>query len=83
MSTAVEALAAARGAASTGPPVWVSWTVADDGSGLLRSGETVQEAIESLDGVEVEALLINCSMPESVAAALPAPVESPRRLSAT
>ena len=79
MSTAVEALAAARGAASTGLPVWVSWTVADDGSGLLRSGETVQAAIESLDGVEVEALLFNCSMPESVDAALPALAEHARR----
>jgi len=75
MSTAAEALAAARGAASTGLPVWVSWTVADDGSGLLRSGETVREAVESLDGVEVEALLFNCSMPESVEAALPALAE--------
>ncbi|MGK7297445.1 MAG: homocysteine S-methyltransferase family protein [Candidatus Wenzhouxiangella sp. M2_3B_020] len=72
MSTAAEALAAARGAVATGLPVWVSWTVADDGSGLLRSGETLQEAIESLEGLDVEALLLNCSMPESVEAALPA-----------
>ena len=71
MSTAGEALAAARGAAAAGLPVWVSWTVADDGSGRLRSGETVREAIEALDGVEVEAVLLNCSMPESVAAAMP------------
>ena len=71
MSTAAEALAAARGAASTGLPVWVSWTVADNGSGLLRSGETVQHAIDLLDGVDVEALLFNCSMPESIEAALP------------
>jgi len=75
MSTAAEALAAARGAASTGLPVWVSWTVADDASGLLRSGETVREAIEMLDGVEVEAVLLNCSMPESIEAALPALAE--------
>ena len=72
MSTAAEALAAARGAAAIGFPVWVSWTVADDGSGLLRSGETVQQAIDSLDGIAVEAVLLNCSMPESVEAALPA-----------
>lgn len=75
MSTAAEAMAAARSAASTGLPVWVSWTVADDGTGLLRSGETVQEAIQLLDGVEVEAVLFNCSMPESVNAALPALAE--------
>ena len=72
MSTAGEALAAARGAASTGLPVWVSWTIADDGSGRLRSGETVREAIAALDGIDVEGVLLNCSMPESVAAAMPA-----------
>jgi len=75
MSTAGEGLAAARGAASTGLPVWVAWTVADDGSGRLRSGETVREAIEALDGVAVEAVLLNCSMPESVAAAMPSLAE--------
>lgn len=75
MSTAAEAVAAARGAAATGLPVWVSWTVADDGSGLLRSGETVRHAIDSLRGIAVEALLLNCSMPESVEAALPALAE--------
>ena len=75
MSTAAEALAAARGAASTGLPVWVSWTVADDSSGLLRSGETIRDAIEALSEVEVEALLLNCSMPESIEAALPALAE--------
>jgi S-methylmethionine-dependent homocysteine/selenocysteine methylase len=71
MSTAAEALAAARGAASTGRPVWVSWTVADDGSGRLRSGETVADAIRALKGVEVDALLLNCAMPESIDAAMP------------
>lgn len=71
MSTAGEALAAARGAAAAGLPVWVSWTVADDGSGRLRSGETVSEAVAALDGIPVDAVLLNCSMPESIDAALP------------
>lgn len=71
MSTASEARAAAAGAASTGKPVWVSWTVADDGSGTLRSGETIRRAIEALADVDAEALLLNCSMPESIEAALP------------
>ncbi len=71
MSTASEARAAARGAAATGLPVWVSWTVADDGSGRLRSGETVSEAVEALEDIDVVALLLNCSMPESIGAALP------------
>ncbi|MFA9460009.1 homocysteine S-methyltransferase family protein [Thiohalorhabdus methylotrophus] len=71
MSTATEAQAAARGAGSTGKPVWVSWTLADDGSGRLRSGETIAEAIAGLDGLDVEAVLVNCSIPESIAAAMP------------
>jgi len=79
MSTAGEALAAARGAAATGLPVWVSWTVADDDSGQLRSGETVQQAVEALAGVDVQALLLNCSMPESMDAALPALAEHAAR----
>lgn len=70
MSTASEALAACRGAAATDKPVWVSWTVADDGSGRLRSGETVQDAAGQLG--DAAALLLNCSTPESVEAALPA-----------
>jgi len=70
MSTAAEALAAARGVATTGRPVWVSWTIADDGSGRLRSGETVEEALARLEGVDVEAVLLNCSMPESLGPAL-------------
>jgi S-methylmethionine-dependent homocysteine/selenocysteine methylase len=72
MSTASEALAAALGALATGLPVWVSWTVADDASGRLRSGETVTEAIEALSGQPVAAVLLNCSMPESIDAAMPA-----------
>jgi len=71
MSTASEALAAAKGAAATGKPAWVSWTVADDASGTLRSGEPIAEAVAALDGLPVSALLLNCSMPESISAALP------------
>jgi len=70
MSTISEALAAYRGAAAVGKPVWVSWTVADDGSGRLRSGEAIEDAVAELG--EAAALLVNCSMPESVEAALPA-----------
>ncbi len=72
MSTAGEALAAALGAAETGLPVWVSWTVADDGSGQLRSGETVREALDRLAGIDVEVVLLNCSMPESIGVGLSA-----------
>lgn len=70
LSSAAEAQAAARAATDTGLPVWVSWTVADDASGTLRSGESIADAVAALDGLPVEALLVNCSMPESIDAAL-------------
>merc|ERR1719240_231681 len=40
MSTGTEAWAAVSEATKSGKPVWVSWTIKDDVSGLLRSGET-------------------------------------------
>jgi S-methylmethionine-dependent homocysteine/selenocysteine methylase len=72
LSTVAEARAAARGAAATGRPIWVSWTLADDGSGTLRSGESIAAAAAALDGLGVAALLANCSLPETLSAAMPA-----------
>lgn len=71
MSSSAEALAAANGAASTGKPVWVAWTLHDDESGKLRSGETITHAAATLQNVPVSAYLINCSRPESISAAMP------------
>ena len=72
MSSAREARAAAEAAAASGRPVWVSWNLADDGTGLLRSGETAAQAHAALDGIAVEAFLFNCCAPESISLALPA-----------
>lgn len=71
MSCGAEACAAVRGAAATGKPVWVAWTLADGGSDRLRSGETVAEAAAMLDGLPVSAFLANCCAPESITAAMP------------
>lgn len=60
MSSAGEAAAAASAAAEYGKPVWVSWTLRDEGDGLLRSGETIVHALAALDGIPVEAVLFNC-----------------------
>jgi S-methylmethionine-dependent homocysteine/selenocysteine methylase len=70
MSTASEALAAATGAASTGKPVWVSWTLQDGGSDKLRSGESVSEAAEALAHLPIAAYLVNCCAPESIASVM-------------
>jgi S-methylmethionine-dependent homocysteine/selenocysteine methylase len=72
MTSADEAAAAAVAAAASGLPVWVAWTLADDRSGRLRTGETITDAVEALHrrGVEPAALLVNCSLPESIDAAI-------------
>lgn len=71
MSSAAEALAAATAACSTGKPVWVSWTLHEDRSGRLRSGESVREAAAVLAHLPVSGFLVNCCAPESIAAAMP------------
>lgn len=70
MSSAAEAYAAAHAAAASGKPVWVSWTLKDDGSKILRSGETIAEAWSALAGLPIAATLANCCAPESISAAM-------------
>ncbi|MEJ1976991.1 MAG: homocysteine S-methyltransferase family protein [Acetobacteraceae bacterium] len=71
MSSADEARAAASAAVESGKPVWVAWTLHDDQSGRLRSGETVTEAAAQLTHLPIEGFLANCCAPESITAALP------------
>lgn len=71
MSTIEEARVAATAAAEIGKPVWVAWTLADDGSPLLRSGETLTDAYDALSGIGVDAVMANCCSPESITAAIP------------
>jgi S-methylmethionine-dependent homocysteine/selenocysteine methylase len=76
MSSIAEGRAAARAACQTGKPVWVAWTLLDDRSGLLRSGETVGEAITSLQDLNVSGYLANCCAPESITTIIPELVDS-------
>jgi S-methylmethionine-dependent homocysteine/selenocysteine methylase len=71
MAAAGEAAGAARAALATGKAVWVSWTVAEQPPGRLRSGEPIADAAAALPP-GVAALLVNCSSPEAVGAAMPA-----------
>ncbi|MGE3147249.1 MAG: homocysteine S-methyltransferase family protein, partial [Pseudorhodoplanes sp.] len=70
MASAEEGLAAATAAAESGKPVWVAWTLADDGSANLRSGETIQQAAAAVSHLPIAAKLVNCSRPETVDSAL-------------
>jgi S-methylmethionine-dependent homocysteine/selenocysteine methylase len=71
MSSGEEARAAASAAAEFGRPVWVSFTLHDDKSGKLRSGETIAEAAAKLKDLPVSGILANCAAPESIDAAMP------------
>lgn len=71
MSSADEARGAVMGAAGTGKPVWVSWSVDDADGTRLRSGEALADAPRALEGLPVAARLVNCSMPEAVHQAAP------------
>lgn len=79
MSTANEALAATLAAAEADKPVWVSWTL-DEDSPVLRSGETLGQALEALGPLllgRVEAFLFNCTSPEVITKAIPLLLKEP------
>jgi len=69
VSSVADAKIVAEAALTAGKPVWVSLSVEDDLSGNLRSGEPLSAAIELLHKLEVDAVLLNCSQPESIDAA--------------
>jgi len=70
MSTIEEAQVAATAAAQIGKPVWVAWTLKDDGAPMLRSGEALTDAFAALSHIEVSAVLANCCSPESITGAM-------------
>lgn len=76
MSRIEEAQAAVSGAGSVGKPVLVSYTVTDElnvseSAPSLRSGESLRKAARALSDLPVSGLLLNCSFPESITAAIP------------
>ncbi len=79
MSSVVEGRTAARAACHAGKPVWVAWTLHEDRSGRLRSGETITEAVASLADLPVEGYLVNCCAPESGTMVMPRLAESGAR----
>ncbi|MGJ8616118.1 MAG: homocysteine S-methyltransferase family protein [Sulfitobacter sp.] len=58
-----------RGAAASGKPIWLSLSVDDKDGTRLRSGEALADAMP-LAKAAAEAVLINCSAPEAIPAAL-------------
>ena len=66
ISNIKEAKAAVEAALQGGKPVWLSLTLSDIHPNQLRSGETIDEALNSLKKYPLGALLFNCSFPETI-----------------
>lgn len=69
VSSLLAAEASLTGALEAGLPVWLSVTVDDTDGTRLRSGEPLAEVLPLARG-RASALLVNCSMPEVMPAAL-------------
>jgi S-methylmethionine-dependent homocysteine/selenocysteine methylase len=71
MSCSLEAVQAAKAASETGKPVWVSFCLRDDAEGRLLGGESLQEAMQALNGIKLSAVFFNCCLPEAIEMAIP------------
>lgn len=71
LSTVREAVTAVKAATEEGLDTVVSFTLDDENPRSLRSGENLEDAIEALTSFGVKAISVNCSMPETVTAAIP------------
>lgn len=70
MSSVDQAEGALMAATGQGVPVWLSMTVDDEDGTKLRSGEDLDDLAPVVERYKPDAVLINCSRPEAVAAAL-------------
>jgi len=70
MSNWQEAKAGIAAAHQTGKPVYVSFTLKDDMSNRLRSGEDLSMVVEQLADEPVAGVMVNCSYPEAITAAM-------------
>jgi len=70
VSSVQEAKGALMATKACGKPVWLALSVMDDDGTRLRSGELLSDIAPVLDRYNPEAVLINCTRPESVTAAL-------------
>jgi homocysteine S-methyltransferase len=70
VSSVKQAEGALMAATGQGLPVWLSVSVNDEDGTRLRSGEGVEEIAPLVERFEPDALLVNCSRPEAIAAAL-------------
>lgn len=70
VSSVLEAEGAMRGTATSAKPVWLALSVMDEDGTRLRSGESLGDIAPLVERYRPDAVLINCSRPEAVPAAL-------------
>lgn len=70
LSTVREGEAAVTAAKTTGKEVWVGFTLEDGAVATLRSGEKLSDAMTAAAKCGADAIMINCSQPETVEASL-------------
>lgn len=68
VASVAHARAVIEGAQAAGKPVWVAFTVSDRDGSVLRSGEPLADGIAAVQ--DAQAVLVNCSAPEAIPAAL-------------
>lgn len=69
-ASVLQSTGALQGAVTAGKPVWLSITVDDADGTRLRSGEAVADLAPVIAEFDPAAVLVNCSVPEAMAAAL-------------
>jgi S-methylmethionine-dependent homocysteine/selenocysteine methylase len=82
MASITEATAACTAGLESGKPVWVALTVSDSNPGLLRSGESLSDAIKALESLGADVILLNCSQPEAISASWPQLSHSQQKIGA-
>lgn len=71
MSSVDQARGALMGAKVAGKPVWLAISVSDDNGARLRSGEPIEAILPVIEELAPDVVLVNCSLPECIDAALP------------
>lgn len=68
MASIREAKAACTAGLESGLPTWVALTVSDTSPGFLRSGEPLNTAVNEIESLGADGILLNCSQPEAITA---------------
>jgi S-methylmethionine-dependent homocysteine/selenocysteine methylase len=64
LSTLGEAALVGELLAEDARPLWLSFTLNDEGAAMLRSGEAIEAAVAVAQKIGAEAILFNCASPE-------------------